>query len=204
MLEIKCRSHKFRAGIRSLSHSLSPPLRFEHMLHKFELPCQTQRKPYSRSSGAHFPLPKEPFPDQSEGTNGYLWHLLAYQSHPGLQAHSVPVPGASQVFSPHPFLLASPSHTTLHFGHLLSFVQPFGLPLSTASLLGSFVCTLSSSLSLLRTTSSRLARFNLLLSILALDSFGFPWLYSPSYLQQNKNLSLSHTKEWSCPHFIQT
>lgn len=37
MLEIKCRSHKFRAGIRSLSHSLSPPLRFEHMLHKFEL-----------------------------------------------------------------------------------------------------------------------------------------------------------------------
>lgn len=169
MLEIKCRSHKFRAGIRSLSHSLSPPLRFEHMLHKFEL--LVVRHKGNRTPEVLVPISLYQRNHLSEGTNGYLWHLLAYQSHPGLQAHSVPVPGASQVFSPHPFLLASPSHTTFHFGHLLSFVQPFGLPLSTASLLGSFVCTLSSSLSLLRTTSRWLARFNLLLSILALDSW---------------------------------
>lgn len=37
MLEIKCRAHKFQASTSSLSHSLSPPLPFEHMLHKFEI-----------------------------------------------------------------------------------------------------------------------------------------------------------------------
>lgn len=110
-LEIKCRSHKFQASTSSLTHSLSPPLPFEHNAAQIlTSSCQTQRKVYSRSSGAHFPLPTEPFSYQSEGTNGYLWYLLTYHITswpPGSLAP--PVPGASQVFSPHPLPSVSPA-----------------------------------------------------------------------------------------------
>lgn len=98
-LAIKGSSNKFQGSTRPLSHSFSPPLPFEHMLYKIpNSSCHVQRKSYSRYSGAHSPLPKEPFPYQSEGTNGYLRQLLAYQSiywPPG----SLSTSGSSQLFS---------------------------------------------------------------------------------------------------------
>lgn len=118
MLEIKCRSHKFQAGTRSPSHSLSPPLPFEHTLHKFQLLVVRHRG--NCTPEVLVPISLYQRNHLSEGTNGYLWHLLAYQITswpPGSLSTS------AWCFSG---LLASPLS--------ISFSFPYNLPFRTVAL----------------------------------------------------------------------